>query len=128
MKAPWHFMTGADWLVVLFLLLLSLSGLAWLAAMPEGSRVLVTSGEELCFIAPLDQPRTVAIDGPLGPTQLAIDGQGVRIIDSPCPRKICVSMGSASHTSDLLACVPNRILVHIDGSADEDKSYDLLSR
>ncbi len=128
MKAPWHFMTGGDWLVVLFLLLLSLTGLAWIAAMPEGSRVLVTCGEELCFMAPLNQPRTVAIDGPLGQTRLVIDEQGVRITESPCPRKICVSMGSASNTSDLLACVPNRILVQIDGSAGEEKSYDLLSR
>ena len=128
MKAPWHFMTGGDWLVVLILLLSSLTGIVLIAAMPEGSRVLVTCGEELCFTAPLDQPRTLAIDGPLGKTKLVIDEQGVRIVESPCPRKICVSMGIAKHTADLLACVPNRILVHIDGSSDKEMSYDLLSR
>jgi len=128
MKAPWHFMTGGDWLVVLFLLTLSLAGVAWIAAMPEGSRVLVTCGDELCFTAPLDQPRTVVIDGPLGQTLLVIDEQGVRIIDSPCPYKICVNMGPAKHTADLLACVPNHILVRIDGSSGEEKAYDLLSR
>lgn len=128
MKAPWHFMTGGDWLVVLVLLLTSLAGVAWIAAMPEGSRVLVTSGEQLCFVAPLDQPRTVAIDGPLGQTQLVIDEQGARIVDSPCPAKICVGMGPAKHTADLLACVPNRILVRIDGTSGGEGSYDLLSR
>jgi hypothetical protein len=128
MKGPWHFMTAGDWLVVLSLLLLSLSGVFWIAGMPEGSRVLVTSGETLCFTAPLDQQRTVALDGPLGQTHLVIDEQGARIIDSPCPRKICVSMGPAKHTADLLACVPNRILVRIDGADGEEKPYDLLSR
>ena len=128
MKAPWHFMTVGDWLVVLLLLTTSLGGIVSIAAMSEGSRVLVTCGDELCFTAPLDQPRTLAIDGPLGQTKLVIDEQGARIIESPCPRKICVSMGVAKNTADLLACVPNRILVHIDGSSGKEVSYDLLSR
>jgi len=128
MKAPWNFMTGGDWLVVLIMLMISLAGIVSIATMPEGSRVMVTCGEELCFTAPLDQPRTLAIDGPLGQTKLVINEQGVRIVESPCPRKICVSMGAAKHTADLLACVPNRILVHIDGSSDKEVSYDLLSR
>ncbi len=128
MKAPWNFMTVGDWLVVLIMLMISLAGIVSIATMPEGSRVMVTCGEELCFTAPLDQPRTLAIDGPLGQTKLVINEQGVRIVESPCPRKICVSMGAAKHTADLLACVPNRILVHIDGSSDKEVSYDLLSR
>ena len=128
MKAPWHFMTGGDWLVVLLLLTSSLGGIVSIAAMSEGSRVLITCGDELCFTAPLDQPRTLAIDGPLGQTKLVIDERGARILESPCPRKICVSMGEAKHTGDLLACVPNRILVHIDGSSGKEVSYDLLSR
>jgi len=128
MKAPWHFMTVGDWLVVLLLLTSSLGGIVSIAAMSEGSRVLVTCGDVLCFTAPLDQPRTLAIDGPLGQTKLVIDERGARIVESPCPRKICVSMGEAKHTGDLLACVPNRILVHIDGSSGKEVSYDLLSR
>jgi hypothetical protein len=96
--------------------------------MSEGSRVLVTCGDELCFTAPLDQPRTLTVDGPLGQTKLVIDEKGARILESPCPRKTCVSMGSAKHTGDLLACVPNRILVHIEGSSGKEASYDLLSR
>ena len=128
MKAPWHFMTVGDWLVVLLLLTTSLGGIVSIAAMSEGSRVLVTCGDELCFTAPLDQPRTLSIDGPLGQTKLVIDEQGARIVESPCPRKICVSMGVAKNTADLLACVPNRILVHIDGSSGKEVSYDLLSR
>ncbi len=127
MKTPWHFMTAGDWLVVLFLLTAALAGIAWVAAAPEGTRVVVTSGEQTLFIAPLDQPRSVDLDGPLGQTHLVIDEQGVRITRSPCPRKICISMGTARHRGDLLACVPNRILVHIDSSAEE-APYDLLSR
>lgn len=128
MKAPWQAMTGGDWLVVLFLLCFSLAGIAWVAAMPAGSRVLVYSGKELRFTAPLGQVRRVAIGGPLGQTLLAFDEQGVRVVASPCPRQLCVSMGPARQTADLLACVPNRILVRIVGSEGERGDYDLLSR
>ncbi len=128
MKTPWHFMTPGDWLIVLFLLTTSLAGIAWVAAAPGGTRVVVTRGEQILFTAPLDQPRSIDLDGPLGQTHLVIDEQGAHITNSPCPRKICISMGPARHTGDLLACVPNRILVHIDSPADEEAPYDLLSR
>ncbi len=128
MKTPWQIMTGGDWLVILVLLSISLAGIAWVASAPEGTKVVVTSGEQTRFTAPLNQQHSVDLDGPLGQTHLVIDDQGVRITDSPCPRKICISMGPARQAGDLLACVPNRILVHIDSSSDEEAPYDLLSR
>ena len=128
MRTPWQIMTGGDWLVVLVLLTVALTGLAWVAMTPEGSRVVVTSREQICFTAPLDQPRSVDLDGPLGQTRLVIDVQGARITGSPCPRKTCIAMGTARHTGDLLACVPNRILVRIDSPAATEAPYDLLSR
>lgn len=128
MKSPWHFMTCGDLWIVSLLLISSLAGIAWVAAMPEGSRVVVTGGEKLIFTAPLGVSHTVALDGPLGQTHLVVDHKGVKITDSPCPRKICLSMGSISQTGDLLACVPNHILVRIEGPAVEEASYDLLSR
>ncbi|MGK2943773.1 MAG: NusG domain II-containing protein [Desulfuromonadales bacterium] len=128
MKTPWQVMTGGDWLVVLFLFGVSLTGIIWIATAPAGSRVVVTSGEQVRFTAPLGQPRSVVLDGPLGQTHLVIDDQGVRITESSCRQKICVAMGPASHTGDLLACVPNRILVRIDNPDGKEAPYDLLSR
>ena len=128
MKAPWHYMTVGDWLVILPLLCAALFGVVWVAAAPGGTRVVVTRDGQTCFTAPLDQPRAFNIEGPLGLTHLVIDEQGVRITGSPCPRKLCLAMGPARHTGDLLACVPNRILVQIDSPGGEEAPYDLLSR
>ena len=128
MRTPWQIMTGADWLVVLFLLGTALAGLGLVATAPGGTQVVVTSDGQTCFTAPLGQPRSVDLDGPLGQTHLVIDDQGARITDSPCPRKLCIAMGPARRAGDLLACVPNRILVHINSPAGEEAPYDLLSR
>ena len=121
-------MTSGDWLVVLLLLGVSLAGIARVATAPGGTHVVVTSAGQTIFTSPLDQPHSLDLDGPLGPTHLVIDDQGARITDSPCPHKICIAMGPARRTGDLLACVPNRILVRIDSPVGEGAAYDLLSR
>jgi hypothetical protein len=128
MKTPWQVMTGGDWLVILTLLGISIAGIVWLAAAPQGTRVVVTSGDQTCFVAELDQSHSVDLDGPLGKTHLVIDATGAHVTSSPCPRKVCISMGPVKHSGDLLACVPNRIMVRIEGPSDENTPYDLLSR
>ncbi len=66
---------------------------------PEGS-------EEIRFIA----------HGDLGPSEILISGDGARISSSPCQSKRCVLSGTHKHLGDIIACVPNGILVRI-GSA-----------
>jgi len=128
MKTPWQVMTGGDWLVVLTLLGIALAGIAWLATAPAGTRVVATCGHQTCFVAELDQAHSVDLDGPLGKTHLVIDEKGAYVTSSPCPRKVCLSMGPARYSGDLLACVPNRIMVRIENRSGEDVPYDLLSR
>ena len=127
MKTLLQIMTGGDWLIVLTLLAVSVAGIVWLATAPKGTRVVVTSGDQTCFVADFDQAQSVDLDGPLGKTHLVIDETGAHVTSSPCPRKICISMGPVRHAGDLLACVPNRIMVRIE-SPSEDAPYDLLSR
>lgn len=129
MKGPWHYMTKADWVTCLLLIFLSLAGMFLVAAAPAGSRVVVIADGQTRFTASLDQLQETDIEGPLGRSRLLINEQGASITSSPCPRKICISMGPASTSSDLIACVPNRILVRIDGQdSSEEAPYDLLSR
>ena len=121
-------MRTADRLVVLGLLLAALAGSAWLATAPTGQRVLVSDGSRVLFAAPLDAARQVDLAGPLGTTRLAITADGARIIASPCALKACMGMGPARRPGDLLACLPNRILVLVEGEREGDAPYDLLSR
>jgi hypothetical protein len=120
-------MTPADHLVVTALLVAALAGTGLVAVQPPGRRVVVGDGDRVLFVAPLDQPREVELPGPLGPTRLVIDQQGARIATSPCALKVCMGMGPARRPGDLLVCLPNRILVQVEGEAGEPTPYDLLS-
>ncbi|MDX2481262.1 MAG: NusG domain II-containing protein [Desulfuromusa sp.] len=94
-----------------------------------GARVVVSSDDRIVFVAPLANAQRVELDGPLGITVLQIENGAVRVLSSPCSQKVCVRMGEARHTGDLLACVPNQLVIRIEGDSDgEDAEYDFISR
>ncbi len=94
-----------------------------------GARVVVSSDDRIVFVAPLDKDQRVELDGPLGITVLQIKNGAARVISSPCSQKVCIHMGEARHTGDLLACVPNQLVITIEGDSDgEDAEYDFISR
>ena len=128
MKKLFQLMTAGDWLLLTLLLAVSLTGIARQVESPKGSRVIVTCGEQTCFVGPLKSKTSVDLSGPLGKTHLVVDPQGARITSSPCPRKICMTMGPARNSTQFLACIPNRILVLIESNTDNARPYDLLSR
>ena len=94
----------------------------------DGARVVASVNDKIVFVAPLDQDRQVELAGPLGITVLHIENGAVGVISSPCPRKICISMGKASHAGDLIACVPNQLVVRIEGASEEESEYDFIRR
>lgn len=130
LKGVWRRTTPLDRLLVLLLFAAALGGFAWLGHRPAGARVVALRDGRVIFTAPLDEPRTVELAGPLGNTVLRIADGAARILDSPCPRKICIGMGAISRRGAMVACVPNHILVRIEGkgAAGKEQSYDLLSR
>jgi len=131
LKGAWRRTRLLDRLVVALLLVLCGVLLVWLRPGPPGQRVVVERDGKVVFTAPLSEERTVELAGRLGPTRLAIRHGSVCILDSPCPRKICIGMGSIARSGELLACVPNGLLVRIDGGPGGKKpapAYDLLSR
>ncbi|MDO3378397.1 NusG domain II-containing protein [Geoalkalibacter halelectricus] len=129
MIAPlWRRMTGLDRLITALLLAAVAASFALLGQREAGERVLVERDGRLLFSAPLDEARRVSLPGPLGDTLLEIaDGQA-RILASPCAHKVCVGMGGVFRRGALIACVPNRLIVHIEGQGEEGApAYDLLS-
>ncbi len=114
-------------LLLILVVLVSLSFL--LLQQGAGARVLVESGDNTIFVADLDQDQQVELRGPLGLTLLKISAGSAQVVSSPCPQKICIGLGKAQHSGDLLACVPNRLVIRIEGAGgDKERGYDFLSR
>lgn len=128
MSSPWRFMTTGDWLLVVALLAIAVAGLARLAGAPSGGRVVVTDGDRTVLTAPLDSHNSFELNGPLGPSRLEIDERGARITVAPCPRRVCMTMGPIRRSGELIACIPNRILVRVEAAGNQESAFDLISR
>jgi hypothetical protein len=68
----------------------------------------------------LSRARTVEVQGVLGTTTIAIEDGEVRIVDSPCPHKLCVKKGPISRVGDFVACIPNGVVLAVSGVSDYD--------
>ena len=123
-----RWMTRGDLLLAAMLLVVALGGLVRMATAPAGARVIVSTGDRVLYTAALATSDEGVLDGPLGVTRLKIDEGGVRIVDSPCPLKICMGLGPIRRDGELIACLPNQILVEVVGTQAEKRDYDLLSR
>ncbi len=80
---------------------------------PAGTRLL-----------PLDRPGTYRVRGALGESVLEVRDGAVRFVDSPCRSKICVRSGWARGAGELVACLPNGIVVTLTGPGGE---YDAIN-
>ena len=49
-----------------------------------------------------------------GSNTLSKHDNGVEMIDSTCPDKICHTFGFISKPGQVIVCMPNRLIVHID--------------
>jgi len=111
--------------------LLLLAGIALITAawlliqsfMASGPAVVeIYHGKTLLATYPLPAPGQPAIHfkakGQLGISNILINQDGARMTASPCRTKQCVLSGAHRHVGDMIACVPNRILVTIRGSAE----------
>ena len=116
--------TWADRLLLLFTLLSIIA--AWfmiqanLAAGPAMAEIY--RGDTLLATYPLPQHGepaiTLQVEGEIGLSDIVIDEHGARIASSPCSSQRCVLSGSHAHAGDMIACVPNKILITLRGSAE----------
>ena len=82
----------------------------------RGSRIVVNAaGVKYEYSAELDGTYTVA--GELGETTFEIKDGRVRITDSPCPNKTCISQG----WHNPLVCLPNKVMITVEGEAGQGR-------
>ncbi len=116
--------------VVLVLTVLIVSVSAWVVlemTAAAGNRAVIQPvGRPGQVLALESSSRVVSVLGPLGETRVEVKEGQVRIVDSPCPRHICVSMGWISRSGETLVCIPNGLVVRIEGK--EGSGFDAVTQ
>ena len=106
---------GDKFLIGVLLVTSVLSLLIYRGLKPRGVCAVVEARGVEVHRLDLSMNREVHITGPLGETVVEVRGGRVRVKRSPCPHKICVHTGFKDANGDVIACIPNRIVVRIEG-------------
>lgn len=129
-------MTRGDKLILGLVLAVALSSLGYLefrrmrVAPPAEARVVVEVDgvvKDTFPLAELKAGEERRIQGPLGYSVIQGGENKVRMVSSPCPDKVCVQRGWISLPGEAIVCVPNRVMVHIEGPASP-QGYDAVTQ
>lgn len=86
----------------------------------RGDTVIIQVDGKIFSRFSLSENRTVKVPGPLGISIVEIKNDKVRMFSSPCPDKLCVREGYISKPGQMIVCVPNRVILKIEGRANLD--------
>ncbi|HSV55538.1 MAG TPA: NusG domain II-containing protein [Magnetospirillaceae bacterium] len=95
------------------------------AAAAGEPQAVITAGDGREWIYPLPGERKVRISGPLGTTVVQIREDDVLIDSSPCPNQTCVAIGKIGQPGQWVVCLPNQVMVRIEGGPDDGSEVDI---
>jgi hypothetical protein len=79
------------------------------------------------YVYPLNKDQDLIFSGPIGKTYVEIKSGKVRVTKDPGPRQICVIQGWINSPGQWLICLPNRVMIQIEGAPAKKADIDILS-
>ena len=82
-----------------------------------GARAVVTVEGREVGRYPLSKNGTFPLNG--GTNILVVENGEAWVSEANCPDKVCMGMGKISRNGEFIACLPNRLLVVVEGAAED---------
>ncbi|MDI6692828.1 MAG: NusG domain II-containing protein [Anaerosomatales bacterium] len=121
-------MTRADRIAVVVLACAALLATPIAAAREHRSSSgndVVVQGPEGTRRLPLDADGSCTVRGLRGRVVVAVSSGSVRVVESSCHDQVCVHAGSISRPGQAIACIPNGVIVTVEG---EERELDAVVR
>ena len=118
-------MRGSDFFFIVLSAAVSLASISFASKGRAGTPTLVIEspqGKWVYQLGSTGSSQDIHISGAIGESTLELWDGKVRFLDSPCENKLCVIHAPLSHNGDWNACLPNRVMVHIEGNVNSDDS------
>ena len=111
------------WDLAIISLALFLTGVsAWSTYLkPRNTIQVLIEAHGRRWVFPLDAEEAITVPGPLGNTIVRIHGNQAWVESSPCDNQICVAAGRLHRHGEFAACLPNIVLVMIEGRDAPEK-------
>jgi len=112
-----------DFFIILLALFLTGFSFYRVYANPQSSLQVLIEGQNQKWIYPLGAEESIKINGPLGFTLIRLKGKEAWVESSPCKNQLCVAAGILRGCGDFAACLPNRVIIAIEGY-EADREID----
>ncbi len=101
--------------IVFFMLFLSLVVVSVFITVGgiHGANQIEVESADSEFYLPLSKNSSLEVEGPIGNTLITVENGAARVTHSDCRDKICMSMGEISRPSAWIACLPNKVFIHV---------------
>lgn len=111
-----------DFLLILCIIILAGAGLIWnnFVKGEEGGAVVVYIDGEAVASYPLQEDGEYAIETERGRNLLVIKDGKADVTEADCPDELCVKQHSIHKTGETIVCLPNRVVVEIEGGLDNE--------
>lgn len=90
----------------------------------EGGSVVVTVAGETYGRYSLSEDREITVERDGHLNKITIKDGAVQMSEANCRNQLCVRQGTISKANETIVCLPNRIVVRIEGKGGE---YDVIS-
>ena len=107
------------------LIILAAAGVSFYSAYnayikPVGQAQVLIRGQDVEWTFPVNAEETVIVAGPLGDTVVKIHDNRAWVESSPCENQTCVASGHIVRQGQWEACLPNKVLLMIQGTGGGD--------
>lgn len=117
----------ADWVLFAVLLAAALLMLIFLFIGGErGENVVISVDSETYGTYPLIENREIRIDRNGHENVVTIEDGTVYMKSADCKNQNCVEQGTISQTNESIVCLPNRVVVRIEGGNSDE--YDVIAK
>ena len=86
---------------------------------PQGAARVLIRAQGTQWTFPVAAEETVVVSGPLGDTVVRIHESRAWVESSPCENQTCVAAGLLTRQGQWAACLPNNVLLIIEGTDGE---------
>ena len=126
-QSLWQVLTTAD-KVLMLVIALAAAGFFFYQREEsrEGHQVRLEAAGQVHILS-FDKATNIKVTGPLGISHIEIGTEGARFSESPCFHKVCVKHGWIRFAGEVAACIPNKMVLAVQGEALTD-GLDAVSR
>ena len=119
--------TPGDIILIIGIILLGIASLVIIDHLKQpGETATIEVAGKMPQQVNLQETQVLSLRGAIGQTTIRIDHGAVQVTHSDCPEKICVRTGKIRQAGEMIVCVPNKIVIRINGR--HNQTFDVITQ